>query len=264
MTGLASNYAPSTVHELTSPRFEFPSATGTPVLEYHVHTDFASGESFFIEMDIGDGAGFVMLPDSLLNMSTGGWFRYRRAIPSVAGQPGVQFRFVMTSDSSGEAEGVAIDDVSIRIEDYPGSESLEGDDLNMDVFLDGQLALGQNSTETIQPGETVTVITSSPNSLLVGGDYYLVSEAFFGTPNFAQAAPDIWFALGTTTFLLDGGAEFPLGIQVLLPSFGALHSYSYPGGAAGLSLMMQAVVVKPGAVQNGFYASSDALLLSFN
>ncbi|MEZ6195711.1 MAG: hypothetical protein R3F20_08275 [Planctomycetota bacterium] len=263
-TGLNTNYAPNTTATLTSPVFELREFTGHATCEFAVNSRLAAGDSLVVLYDRFDGMGPQPLPFGSIVGDSGGWVVRRVDLPLTMGEGGGRLHFEFSSDGMAEDEGVAIDEVRIFQPAYAGSSSREGDDLTMEVFIDGQLEYGVGDSFTMLAGENVTVRSSSGGGSLDGAQYYLIGELYNGPMTFQKAAVDIWFALGGGTFVLDGGAEAPFFVPVGLSPFGETWSFTYPGGAPGWNCLVQAVVVDPLKVQSGFYASTNAFRLQFN
>ncbi|MEZ6195712.1 MAG: hypothetical protein R3F20_08280 [Planctomycetota bacterium] len=263
-TGLNTNYAPNTTATLSSPVFELREFTGHATCEFAVNSRLAAGDSLVVLYDRFDGMGPQPLPFGSIVGDSGGWVVRRVDLPLTMGEGGGRLHFEFSSDGMAEDEGVAIDEVRIFQPAYEGSASREGDDLTMEVFINGQLEYGVGDSFTMLAGENVTIRGSSGSGSLDGAQYYLIGELYNGPMTFQKAAVDIWFALGGGTFVLDGGAEAPFFVPVGLSPFGETWSFTYPGGAPGWNCLVQAVVVDPLKVQSGFYASANAFRIQFN
>ncbi|MCB9833065.1 MAG: hypothetical protein H6807_11390 [Planctomycetes bacterium] len=282
-TDLDSNYPIACVGTFTSPSCDFSSLANDPMLELALWHDLnmtSGADGVRVEVDLNDGNGFQALGstadwyDGVLsgNNTVGGvcwtgqsngWRFPQHRITGAAGKTGVRIRFLLGSNTSVVGVGALIDDVRIYESTFAGSESLAGDDLRMQIDIDGERVDGLGDIGAMSPGQQIDVLTLSSEGDLIGGEYYLVCEVFATGATYTNVAPDVWISLTGSSILLDGGVQGPFYVPRQLGPFGEAHSYYYGGGAAGYSCRVQALVFLPSAA-NGLYASSDAFELKFN
>ena len=130
-----------------------------------------------------------------------------------------------------------------------GTQSLYGDDISLNVLVNGNFVFG--TIPTINPGDTIEYVTGTID--YANADYYFLIEVGNTMP--APLAPGICIS-GTPSSII-----VPAGTLGLEGTFSG--EQTYPGGAAGIDFSVQALAITPLAF-NGFYATSDPLILSFN
>ena len=108
-----TNYADSTSSlplTLAAP-MNFAGAVA-PVLSFVHRYDFASGDAGYVEVSLNQGTDWTALT-SYTGSSSGAWQRARLSLAAYAGSTAVLVRFRMTSDTSGNADGWHVDDISV-------------------------------------------------------------------------------------------------------------------------------------------------------
>ena len=148
---------------------------------------------------------------------------------------------------------------------YPGT----GEDLVLSSAIGGNtLSFGAgNDVKTVPAGGgLIELNVSSPGNLFNAKPYSMLAQLFgTGAPPVPPAAlPELWFNVTAPIIILvNGSAVTPIGPAVIGPNGGTSSFYNVPGGFAGSSLMVQAIVLDPALAGNGFYVASDAHELQF-
>lgn len=139
---------------------------------------------------------------------------------------------------------------------YPGT----GEDFTLWTAINtAPLTTGSgNSIKALTAGDFVTVKASSPAGAFDYRDFFLVAQSFLtGATPPAGLAPHIHESWPGLCFLV---GAFPASIPTLLPPGGTTLTFQAPPGAAGVSVLVQGIVVTlaPPLAANGLYASTDA------
>lgn len=139
---------------------------------------------------------------------------------------------------------------------YPGT----GEDLTLWTAVNtAPLTTGSgNAIKTLTAGDFVTLKASSPGGGFDYRDFFLVAQAFLtGATPPVGLAPHVHESWPGLVFLV---GAYPASIPTLLPPGGTTLTFQAPPGAAGVSVLVQGIVVTlaPPLAVNGLYASTDA------
>lgn len=136
---------------------------------------------------------------------------------------------------------------------YPGS----GEDVSLATGIGGTpVTTGAgNDVKPATGGQLIEIEVSSPQGGFNMMPYWVFAQAFNTGSTPIPQIPGLYFNLRGPLFALVGSTGSPLGDPVIAPSGSSTYLVA-PGGLAGTSVILQALVVTPGAA-NGLFAISD-------
>jgi len=144
---------------------------------------------------------------------------------------------------------------------YPGT----GEDLVLGSAVGGVFTTSGpgNDVKQAAGGSMLEFNVSSPGAAFDLSAYYLVAQLFSaGFPPVPQPAfPELWFDF-SAFFVLVNGSPTVLGPPVIAPGAGSSTFYSAPMNFAGLSVIIQGLVINNSAA-NGLYAATNAHEIQF-
>jgi hypothetical protein len=128
-TNLEGDYGNDERSYLTSPALDLSTARTDPILSFSHAFDLAAGDEGWVELSLNDGVNWVKLGRAgegtrWYNDATnqwwdgssgegGEWQTASHVLPNAAGHSAVRIRFVLSTDGSGGADGIGIDDVML-------------------------------------------------------------------------------------------------------------------------------------------------------
>lgn len=179
MTDLDANYLNNQNEVVLSPVFDFSSAERDPVFRVAVnYRTERVWDGAHIQVNRGNGwerlghgwydTNYVVALDGRgWSDSSGGWRVLSTAVRNVLGNASVQFRFRFGSDSSQTREGVAFDDVSIRVPAYQTNQvqaSLVIDGVESDGFAP---AVVRSASGTMAMVQFASSLPGNPHDVYV-------------------------------------------------------------------------------------------------
>jgi hypothetical protein len=122
--------------------------------------------------------------------------------------------------------------------------------------------LAQHALQPVQTGQWITLRTLSPEGDFANSLFGVLGEVFVTGAPPVSAVPGVASSLDPAQLIMltPGSIQVPPSSFALLPGAGADFTVCWPAGLAGVSVLIQTVVVDSSA-QNGFFATSLGLEL---